>query len=102
MTTRPTRQQNAASHGVREVKAHLSTLLKEVQRGREILITDRGRPVGKLVPVGAQDLTLSARLEHLTRLGWLEPEPASSAALPPPLPMTGSVAQKMLREDRDR
>jgi len=38
------------SAGVREVRQTLSDLLQEVRRGREVVITDRGRPVARLVP----------------------------------------------------
>ena len=37
--------------GVRQVRQDLSSLLDEVRKGREVTITDRGRPVGRLVPV---------------------------------------------------
>ena len=37
--------------GVREARQNLSALLDEVRKGREILITERGRPVARLVPV---------------------------------------------------
>lgn len=36
--------------GVREARQHLSALLDEVRRGRAVVITERGRPVAKLVP----------------------------------------------------
>jgi len=36
--------------GVREVRQNLSALLDEVRKGREVVITERGRPVAKLVP----------------------------------------------------
>ena len=36
--------------GVREARQHLSALLDEVKKGREVVITERGRPVAKLVP----------------------------------------------------
>ena len=36
--------------GVREARQNLSALLDEVKKGREIIITERGRPVAKLVP----------------------------------------------------
>ena len=36
--------------GVREARHNLSALLDEVKAGREIVITERGRPVAKLVP----------------------------------------------------
>ena len=36
--------------GVREARQNLSALLDEVKQGREILITEHGRPVARLVP----------------------------------------------------
>ena len=36
--------------GVREARQNLSALLDEVRKGREIVITERGRPVARLVP----------------------------------------------------
>lgn len=36
--------------GIREARQNLSALLDEVRKGREIVITDRGRPVARLVP----------------------------------------------------
>ncbi|MDP3768063.1 MAG: type II toxin-antitoxin system prevent-host-death family antitoxin [Dehalococcoidia bacterium] len=36
--------------GVREARQNLSSLLDEVKKGREVVITERGRPVAKLVP----------------------------------------------------
>jgi prevent-host-death family protein len=37
--------------GVREARQNLSALLDEVKKGREVVITEHGRPVAKLVPV---------------------------------------------------
>jgi len=36
--------------GIREARQNLSRLLDEVRKGREVVITERGRPVAKLVP----------------------------------------------------
>ncbi|MCX5737257.1 MAG: type II toxin-antitoxin system prevent-host-death family antitoxin [Proteobacteria bacterium] len=36
--------------GIREARQALSELLTEVRKGREVLLTDRGRPVARLVP----------------------------------------------------
>lgn len=38
--------------GVREARQNLSALLDEVKKGREVVITERGRAVAKLVPAG--------------------------------------------------
>jgi prevent-host-death family protein len=36
---------------VSELKAHLSEYLNEVKVGGEVIVTDRGKPVARLVPV---------------------------------------------------
>jgi prevent-host-death family protein len=36
--------------GVREARQNLSALLDEVRKGHEVVITERGKPVAKLVP----------------------------------------------------
>jgi prevent-host-death family protein len=41
--------------GVREARQGLTALLDEVRKGREVVITERGRPVARLVPIKAQD-----------------------------------------------
>jgi len=45
----------ARTVGVRELKARLSEYLRQVKTGRSIVITERGKAVGKLVP-SAQSL----------------------------------------------
>ena len=60
--------------GVREARQNLSALLDEVKQGREIVITERGRPVARLVPAdtahrgGVPDLAAFRR-----RMPRLEP-----------------------------
>jgi prevent-host-death family protein len=36
--------------GIREARQNISELIEAVRKGREILITDRGKPVARLVP----------------------------------------------------
>ena len=36
--------------GVRELKANLSAVLRRVKAGTTVVITDRGTPVGRIVP----------------------------------------------------
>jgi len=88
--------------GVREAKIHLSKLLEDVQNGREIIITNHGKPVGKIIPVPQESLSLSDRIEKLERQGWIEPRKAKEERhLPSPLPLPDEIAQKYLKEDRD-
>jgi prevent-host-death family protein len=39
------------SAGVREARHDLTSLLDDVRKGRDVIITERGRPVARLVPV---------------------------------------------------
>jgi prevent-host-death family protein len=36
--------------GIREARQNLTALIEEVSQGHEVTITDRGRPVARLVP----------------------------------------------------
>ena len=53
---------------VREFRAHLSEYLREIKRGKTLVITERGQPVARLVP-NAQPL--AERVEALRRAGLL-------------------------------
>lgn len=63
------------SAGIAELKARLSEYLSRVEAGEEVLVTDRGRPVAWLVPVGARggpdDEAEVARLRAMEREGLL-------------------------------
>jgi prevent-host-death family protein len=37
--------------GIREARQDLTSLLDDVRKGREVVITERGRPVARLVPI---------------------------------------------------
>ena len=37
--------------GIREFKANLSACLRQIKSGKSLLITERGKPVGRLSPV---------------------------------------------------
>jgi prevent-host-death family protein len=38
--------------GIREFKAQLSRYLQRVKRGESLIITERGKPIGRIVPTG--------------------------------------------------
>ncbi len=90
------------SIGIRDAKINLSKLLKEVQKGAEVIITDRDKPVARIVPVSAEEnLTLTERIANLERECLIQPAKKKKMKnLPPPLPLPGELARKMLEEDR--
>jgi len=66
---------------VSELKASLSRYLARVKRGEEVVVTERGRPIAKLVPVSADALGDDPRLSALERAGVIrrgaQPLPAN-------------------------
>jgi prevent-host-death family protein len=59
------------STAVSELKASLSHYLTMVKAGEEILITDRGRPIAKIVPLRKDDLQIPPHLKELERAGLI-------------------------------
>ena len=57
---------------VAQMKAKLSEYLRQVKRGGEVVITERGIPVARLVPLDA-DENRATREERLIRAGVLRP-----------------------------
>jgi prevent-host-death family protein len=64
---------------ITEAKNGLSALLKEVNSGETILITDRGVPIARIEPVHAPD-DPTGRLERLVRAGIVRPGSAEVPA----------------------
>ncbi len=85
---------------MREAKARLSKLLRDVQRGQEWVITERGSPVARLAPISGRNLSLAERIRRLEDSGLVEPLRREVRNLPPPLPLKEGLAQKWLEEDR--
>jgi prevent-host-death family protein len=94
----------AITVGVREAKGNLSRLLKQVREGVQVVITDRGEPVGRIVPVEREDLSVEDRLKDLERRGILRARAKRTPLkVPRPVHMPKKVdLQAMLQEDRDR
>ena len=60
---------------VSELKARLSEYLNQVKAGMEVLITDRGRPVARLVPV-SRTKDLKESLVQMEKQGLIRLGPA--------------------------
>ncbi|MCR3921538.1 MAG: type II toxin-antitoxin system prevent-host-death family antitoxin [Firmicutes bacterium] len=86
--------------GIREAKAQLSNLLKKVQDGSNIIITDHGKPIAKLTRLENEELPLYHRIAALEQAGVLS-HVKETTHLPPPLPVQADI-QTILQEDRNR
>jgi prevent-host-death family protein len=56
--------------GVRDFKARLSEYLRQVKQGKTIVITDHGRPVGRLLPAEQDLADRLARLQEAGLVSW--------------------------------
>ncbi len=59
------------SAGIKHVKDNLSRLLAQVKAGEEILITERGRPIARIVKEGQGDKSIRAVLGPLVQKGLI-------------------------------
>ena len=84
--------------GVRELKARLSEYLRQVKKGRTVVITEHGKPVGRLVPTGQ---SLEQRLQAMIDAGLAE---WNGKPLPPMKPVDklrrGKSIADLIIEDR--
>jgi prevent-host-death family protein len=87
--------------GVRELRQRASELLRRVEAGETIEITDRGRPVAVLAPLPDR-----SPLERLIAVGDLAPGRYDLDDLPEPLPLgagqeaPSSVLARLRRDER--
>jgi prevent-host-death family protein len=61
-------QRDTQEVGVRELRDHLSRWLDEVKAGSELVITERGRPVARIIGSSGD-----SRLEELVAAGVITP-----------------------------
>lgn len=66
--------------GIRALQQNASAVVARAGAGEPIEITDRGRPVAQIVPLGY------GRLDALVRSGLARPARRKVCSLPPPLP----------------
>lgn len=91
---------------VTDVKARLSELLRRVAEGESVLILHRGRPVARIEPAVAGDLSAddAERVERLAALGLvrLPSRPADAGLLDGPRVTTvdGSSILQAFLDDR--
>src|SRR5262245_19990474 len=71
MTTMAPRSPKNDVVGVRELKTRLGAYLREVRRGRTIVVTDRGQPVAELRPIPLATSDAGAEIDRLVVLGHL-------------------------------
>ena len=84
-----------------EAKAHLRSYLSAVQAGDEVIITDRGRQIARIVKEPRRPASITERLAGLAAAGLVTlPSEAPSGDTPPPHRIGGRTLSDIVREDR--
>jgi len=90
-----------ASIGVRQLRQRASELLRRVEQGETIEVTDRGRPVALLSP-----LPQGTAIDRLRALGEIDPATGDLDDLPEPIVLApgierpSSVLSRLRRNER--
>ena len=85
--------------GIRELKNRLSEYLRRVKTGEIVTITERGKPVGQIIPIRAD---LTGRLQKMVEAGVVE---WNGQPIPPYRPKAVNRSEQLLSdlviEDRE-
>lgn len=84
--------------GIRELRQNLSRYVARTLHGESFDVTDRGRPVGRLVPPALGD----PWLDELVAAGLVRPAQRRSAVLPQPQVGEGSITEALEAEREER
>lgn len=82
--------------GIRELRADLSRFIKRVRAGDEIVITDRGKAVARIVPLDGQ-----RKIDRLIAAGIVKPAPRRTPhPVPEPVEGVGPVSDLVVEGRR--
>jgi prevent-host-death family protein len=90
---------------VSELKASASEYLKLVKGGEEVLLTDRGNPIAKIIPLRTSELAADLRIAQLELAGLAKVGkgklPLDFWSIPRHLDKKGAVLAALLAERED-
>jgi prevent-host-death family protein len=90
------------SAAVSKLKASLSEYLVRVKAGEEVLVTERGKPIAKIVPISSEMSDLPPHLLDLARAGLVRLGsgrlPKGFWKMPRPKDKEGLVLKALLEE----
>ncbi len=82
--------------GIRELRADLSRLIKRVRAGEELVVTDRGMPVARIIPLAGE-----RKIDRLIRDGIVTPAPSREPrTVPKPIEGAGPLSDLVIEGRR--
>jgi prevent-host-death family protein len=87
--------------GIRELRNNLSRYLAAVRKGEEVLVTDRGKPVARIVKEPSAKSPDREALRRLAARGLVRlPTRERTRDVPLPLELPGKPLSEIIIEDR--
>jgi len=89
--------------GLREANQRFSKAIKAVKAGKEVVLTERGKPIAVIKPLAKED-KLEATLRRLEAEGLLWRGPKSGKPMPvwrSPVRIKGKPISQTISEERD-
>lgn len=87
--------------GIKELKNQLSRYLSMVRDGEEVLITDRGKAIARIICEQTRRRSIKMALRPLAQEGVLSlPTQAIERDMPYPVRLGGKSVSEMVTEDR--
>jgi prevent-host-death family protein len=81
--------------GVRELRNNLSRYLDRVRDGEEVVVTDRGRAIARMLPISGE-----RAIDRLIREGKVTPAKTRKRSRPTPLKTAGTVSDLIAEQRR--
>jgi prevent-host-death family protein len=82
--------------GIRELRAELSRFIKRVREGEEIVVTDRGKAVARILPVEGQ-----RNIDRLIAAGIVKPaRRRTPRPVPRPIEDAGPISDLVVQSRR--
>jgi prevent-host-death family protein len=82
--------------GIRELRGDLSRWIKRVRAGEEVVVTDRGRAVARIVPLDGE-----RKIDKLIAAGIVHPAPNPWHGPPPkPVKAKGGISDLVAEQRR--
>jgi len=81
--------------GIRDLRAGLSRYVERVKAGEEIVVTEHGTPVARLVPMNGE-----RKIDRLIREGIVRPAQREKGPVPEPIKIKGTVSDIVIEQRR--
>lgn len=89
---------NPTEVGIRDFKTHMSRYMQQVKDGATLVITEHGKPVGRVIPV---TLSLEEQMQELIEAGLVAWDGNKLRPVPRVANTTARNVSDLLLEDRD-